>query len=533
MLFSPVSNTYPRGGVAMDLSYEALRANFDHLNGGFGNSGKGLPVMELLFLLRYWRRTGTKEALQMVETTLRGMRQGAIYDQVGFGFHHECAQADWQAPSLRKELEDQAWMALLYVEAFQATGREEFAATANELFTYVTCDLSTPEGLLLTADGGPEMGDGRFYEWTYDQILAALGPDQATLFLQVFAPDETQDKTTTGNSDSWLPRMREPLEQTARRLHMDLAALEQRLRATCTELFVVREARRQPTRDERIEPGPNGLMLVALARGAQVLGDAGCREVACRIAELLLRRLRDDGKGLYARLTDGRAGGAGGLLDHAYVVWGLLELYETTFDVSFLEAAIEIDEVQSSRFWQPDLKAMTHTAMDRWKLVSLDSDPLGGALAQANAVTTLNLLRIGTITAEPRYEIRARECLDTFMPHLIRHPLRAAAMLVAEDFISGPTFEVVIASAGESGVDTEDMLRALRRPFLPNKVVLFRPDRPHEHPITEIAPFTEYQISMQGASTAYVCEGYQCTAPTTDIDTMLRQLDAGRPFHTI
>jgi len=518
----------------MDLSFEALRANFDKINGGFGSGSKGLPVMELLFLLRYWRRTGTPAALDMVETTLVRMRQGAIYDQVGFGFHHESNDPAWQTPTHRKELEDQAWMAMLYVEAFQATGREDFAATANELFTYVACDLSTPEGLLVAADGtGPGTGEGRFYEWTYDQVLAALGPDQASLFLRVYAPDDDPEAYASGSTQSWLPSMREPLEQTARRLHMDPAALQQRLRATCTELFVVREGRRQPARDERIEPGPNGLMLAAMARGAQVLGDTGCKEVACRIAELLLRRLRDDSKGLFARLTDGRAGGTGGLLDHAYVVWGLLELYETTFDVAYLEAAIEIDQVQNQRFWQPDLKAMTHSAMDRWKLVSMDSDPLGGALAVANAVTALNLLRIGTITAEPHYEIRARECLDTFMPHLIRHPLKAAAMLVAEDFISGPTFEVVIASARETGGDTEDMLRALRRPFLPNKVVLFRPDRPHEHPITEIAPFTEFQISMQGASTAYVCEGYQCLAPTTDIETMLSQLEADRPLHRV
>ena len=415
------------GADVLDKGYRQLASRYDATNGGFLPEPKFPMPHHLMFLMRYWQRSGEPHALAMVENTLRAMRAGPLWDAHGFGFHRYAGKPDWSEPHYEKMLYDQAMLALAYLEAHQATGKAEYAKTARDIFTYVLRDLRAANGAFFAAQDADE----RYY----------TAKDRAKL--------------------------------------------------------------RPPGRDEKILSDWNGLMIAALAYGAVVLDEPKYADAAKRAAEVVVARPR--------RFLD----------DHAFLVWGLLNLYEATFDVRWLQSAIAIESDTIARF-RGDGGHFYVTASDAEALLVRPRETGDGAIPSGNSVQLLNLIRLARITADAKYEKYANELLRAVGDEVSLAPSTATHLLSGLSFALGPSFEIVLA-----GDDVRAMRRAVFASFAPNKVVIHRPLG--ESPaIVAIAPYTKEQQSISRKATAYVCTNYACKLPTTD-EKKVRALIVQRP----
>ncbi|MEW6250886.1 MAG: thioredoxin domain-containing protein [Planctomycetota bacterium] len=519
-------------GPALDAAtlttgYRQLADRFDAARGGFGAAPKFPTPHNLTFLLRYWRRTGDANALKMVEQTLRAMRAGGMYDHVGFGFHRYSTDAEWLVPHFEKMLYDQALLIVAYIEAFQATQDAEFAQTAREILTYVLRDMTAPEGAFYSAEDADSEGvEGKFYLWTADELHRALGEDDANLVgraLSVKAGGNFTNPHTPPRTNI-LYRSKTAAE-LARELGIEEAELARRLEAARRELFAVREQRVHPHKDDKILTDWNGLMIAALAKAARALDEPKYAAAAQRSADFVLERLRDSHGRLLKRFRDGEAGLPAHLDDYAFLVWGLLELYEANFEVRNLQAALDLNKEMLRHYWDETASGLFFTADDGEALLARTKEVYDGALPSGNSVAMLNLLRLARITGDSELETKAAAIGQAFSADLSRAPAGHTQLLGALDFALGPSFEIVIAG-DPARDDTREMLRTLRGVFLPNAVVLLRPDG--DAGITRIAEFTQSQTAVDGKATAYVCVNQACQAPTTDRRELAKQLTPRR-----
>jgi uncharacterized protein YyaL (SSP411 family) len=516
--------------AALHAAFDQLRDNFDERHGGFGLAPKFPTPHDLYFLLRYGRRAGDGRAREMAEATLRAMRRGGIYDHVGFGFHRYATDAAWRVPHFEKMLYDQALLAAAYVEAYQATGDEDYARTAREIFAYVLRDMTSPEGAFYAAeDAESEGAEGKFYLWTEAEIRETLTAEEADLIVDVFGVEAAGNFAEPGEEPSganvlYMPRP--PAEVAAER---GLAEEELRLglEAARAKLFRARAARVRPRRDDKILADWNGLMVAALGRGARALGEPAYAEAAARAADFVLARMADGEGRLYHRYRDGEAAVPAFLDDYAFLTWGMLELYETTFEARWLKAALKLARTTEELFRDEAAGGLFFAPADAAGLIIRKKEIYDGAVPSGNAVATLNLLRLARLTGEPSWEENAAATRRAFSGAVIRAPASHTFMMTALDFALGPSHEVVVVGEPEAE-DTRAMLGALGRAFLPRAVVAFKPAGEANPEIVELAEYTRELAQVNGRATAYVCEDFSCRAPTNDVGKALAALGVER-----
>ena len=507
--------------------FEELLGRFDEEFGGFGSAPKFPTPHQLSFLLHWWKRSGDGRALDMVERTLQAMRRGGIYDQVGFGFHRYSTDREWKVPHFEKMLYDQALLLLAYLECAQATGDRFYAAVAREIATYVMRDLSGPEGAFLCAEDADSEGEeGKFYVWSATELEALLGEDDAVLLAEVYGVEERGNWIDPGHGGltgtNILHVAGEPAE-SALRLGLDPAALARRLDVARVKLLEAREHRVRPHRDDKVLTSWNGLMIAAMARAAQVLGEPLYAAAAAAAAGFVRDRLtRSDGR-LLARWRDGEAAHLAYLDDYAFLAWGYLELYEATFESEFLAAAKRLVDAMNERFADEREGGYFFTGDDGEALLARAKEIYDGASPSGNSVAALVLLKLSRLTGEMAHEARAERLIRAFAGSVERHPSAHAQLLMAVDFALGPSREVVIA-AERGDARLLELLAVVRRSFTPNKVVLLRPADGDGGELRALAPHIATQTARGGAPTAYVCEQFVCQEPVTDPKALLRLL---------
>jgi len=511
----------------LDSAYAQLKSSFDSKRGGFGRAPKFPTPHRYTFLLRQWRRSGDARALNMVEKTLTEMRRGGMYDHVGFGFHRYSTDAEWLVPHFEKMLYDQALLAIAYTETYQATGKEEYADTVREIFTYVLRDMTAPEGGFYSAEDADSEGEeGKFYVWTEAELKSVLGDREARLYTRVHNTSSRGNWAEGREHRTSILHTTRTMNENAKREKISVSELRTRLDAAREKLFAVREKRVHPYKDDKVLTDWNGLMIAALAKGARVLDEPRYAEAAEKSAAFFLNRMRHEDGRLIHRYRQGEAGLPAQQEDYAFLVWGLLELYETTFKTEYLETALELTDLMLKHYWDKVNGGFYLSADDGEKLLVRPKTIYDGAIPSGNSVAALNLLRLGRITGRSDLEIKSEEVMKAFGGDVRQNPSAHTQLLNAVDFGVGPSYEVVIAGT-EGAVDTQSMLSVLRASFIPNKVVLFRPDGESAPAITRLAEFTENQTSLGGKATAYVCLDYACKAPTTDIRAMMKSLGNG------
>jgi len=514
--------------ATLELTYEQLAKRFDGQHAGFSSAPKFPTPHNLFFLLRYWKRGGNEAALDMVKKTLQAMRRGGIYDHVGFGFHRYSTDSQWLVPHFEKMLYDQAMLAMAYTEAYQATGKEDYGKTAREIFTYVLRDMTVPEGGFCSAeDADSEREEGKFYLWTQEEVRQALGNEEADFTAQVFNIEKDgnfTEQATRRKSGVNILHLRKPLEKIASDLNLSQQDLQAHLEVIRPKLFAYREKRVHPMKDDKILTDWNGLMIAALAKGAQAFDEPEYAEAACRAADFILGNMRKADGRLWHRYRDGQAGVEANLDDYAFLVWGLIELYEAIFDARHLGVALELTGDMVRHFWDKDGGGLYLVPDDGESLFVRKKEIYDGAMPSGNSMAMLNLLRLGRMTANSDLEEKAAKIGRAFSRSVKQSPSAHTQLMVALDFGIGPCYEVVIAGNAKAE-DTKAMVKALRTRFLPNKVVLLNPSEQKSPEIAQLAEFTKNQSSIGGKATAYVCLNYNCKLPTTDINKMLELLN--------
>ena len=507
---------------------EFFEQAYDSDYGGFGQAPKFPTPHQLSFLLRRYHHTQNHQTLAMVEKTLIRMRQGGIYDQLGFGFHRYSTDAQWLVPHFEKMLYDQALLIMAYTETYQSTDNGFYANVAEEIISYVLRDMTSSEGGFFSAEDADSEGiEGKFYLWTPQQIQNILGEKEAALFANIFNVKKGgnfEDPNPGHNIDQNILHLKKPLSQISEELAMSEAQLRRRLEAGRLKLFNARENRIHPFKDDKILTDWNGLMIAALAKAGSVLGNRTYTTAATKAAEFILQNLADPSGRLLKRYREGKAGLPAHLDDYAFMVWGLLELYQASFEVNHLKAAIDLNQQMLSRFWDEQNGGLYMTADDSEKLLVRSKVIYDGAIPSGNSVAVFNLLRLGHMTGNTEYFTKAEQIIKFFSAEIAVHPAGHSQLMVAMEFALNPNYEVVIVGAPQSK-DTMTMLAALRKPFLPEKVVLFRPiDKHAAKDIATIAPYTLSMAAKDGQATAYVCQEFACKLPTTRIDQMLENL---------
>jgi uncharacterized protein YyaL (SSP411 family) len=503
------------GKDVLDDAYEKLVLKFDEKNGGFGGAPKFPTPHTLLYLLRYWNRTKEKTALSMVEKTLRALRLGGIFDQLGYGFHRYSTDSKWLVPHFEKMLYDQALLTLAYAEGYQATGAGKFKVSCSEIIEYVLRDLMSSEGGFYAAEDADSEGEeGKFYLWSEDEIRELLPPEDADLAIRIFGVEASGNfaeaiRKRTGEN---ILHFNKPLQTLASESNLTIDNLISRLGRIRNLMFKARENRVHPSKDDKILVDWNGLMIAALARASCVFDKPKYLHAAVKAADFILDKMRYENGKLWHRYAKGETAIEGFLDDYAFFVWGLLEVYEACFEEKYLYAAADLNKTMISLFWDNENGGFYFTMKGRENVVPRRKEAYDGALPSGNSVALLNLLRLSLLNGDSSYKTLSGKIIEVFSEEVKRDPTAYTFMLLGVDFAFGSSYSVtLVGDSHEEGI--VNTLRVLRSYFIPNMVVSVR--RP-----SKVLGFER----IGGKVTAYICRDQTCVPPTNNIHKMLEIL---------
>jgi len=502
------------GVDALRQAFVELAGAFDREHAGFGSAPKFPTPHRLLFLLRYWKRTGVPQAREMVERTLDALRDGGIFDQVGHGFHRYSTDREWLLPHFEKMLYDQAVLMLAYAESVEAGSHPGRAAAIREIAGYVQRDLTSPEGAFYSAEDADSEGEeGRFYVWTLDEVRDVLASETADAVVAAWGIEEAgnyRDEATGRATGLNIPHVTGvPVA--------DVTLLEKGRKA----LFERRETRVRPLLDDKVLTDWNGLMIAALARAGRVLDDPALVEAARRSAGFIHRTMWRNGNLLH-RYREGDAALDSNLDDYAFLAWGEIELHQATLEAIHLGRAIHLTDAMVDRFLDPVRGGFFFSPEGRDDLIVRRKEVYDGATPSGNSVALYNLIRLARLTGRTDYERLASEASAAFSRQVASQPSAFTFFLSAMDMAIGPSQELVIVGEPASE-DTRQLLAAGREDYHPNRVVLLRPPGAAGAEIVKLAPFLEGFDLRDGRAVAYLCSGFACERPVSDPDE-LREL---------
>ena len=529
--------------TTLDSAYQQIARSYDSRQGGFGGAPKFPRPVTLNFLFRVYARnradTKSKEALQMCLFTLRKMAAGGIHDHLGGGFHRYAVDGHWHVPHFEKMLYDQAQLAIAYLEAFQITREPIFESVARDILDYVRRDMTAPGGGFFSAedadsiaaasDGSThahETSEGAFYVWSKAEIDSALGSDSDVFdFRYGVLPEGNAPAGSDPQGEFRRKNIlieRHTVVETAKQFHKSEDEVRQALQRSRTELFALRVKRPRPHLDDKIITAWNGLMISAFARAAQILDDPDNLEAGTRAATFARDHLYDRARKVLARSYREGRGIEGFADDYAFLIQGLLDLYEASFDVSWLQLAIELQETQDRLFLDEKRGGYFGSAGQDSSILLRMKEDNDSAEPAASSIAALNLLRLAQIRNEGAWRERADKAIAAFTPQISHFPSAMPQMLVALDCSLNTPRQIVIAGK-RNARDTRAILAEVYRHFLPNTIVLLADGGEGQKFLEENLEALTDMAPLKGKATAYVCENFACQAPVNTADA-LREL---------
>jgi uncharacterized protein YyaL (SSP411 family) len=531
----------------LDDTFSSIHTSFDAVDGGFGSAPKFPRPVVLTFLLRDYARTGRQPALDMTLRTLDAMARGGIHDQLGGGFHRYATDAAWRVPHFEKMLYDQAQLAVAYAEAYQITKDDAYAAVARDILDYTLRDMRSPDGGFYSAEGADSAiaggtgapVEGAFYVWTVAELRHTLGGERADLFgfrygMQPAGNFSAQEGARTppaaGPSKSALDAANvlygaHTIAQTARQFHQPESKVASELSEARRILHEARAKRPRPLLDDKVLVAWNGLMLSALARSAAIFNDARYLAAARDAAQFVRVHLYDEAANrLTRRFRRGSADIDGMLEDYAFLIQGLLDLYEASFDVQWLSWAIRLQDQQDRLFWDAAGGGYFSTSAGRPDILVRVKDDYDGAEPAPNSIAAMNLLRLWQITDLKQWRDQADAVFGALAVRLKRSGSALPQLASALDFGLSTPKQIVIAGDPD-GPDTRALVDLVRDRFMPNKIVLLVDGGANQDALAKWLPFLGTMPRLNGRATIYVCQNYACRLPTSDPQTAAALLD--------
>lgn len=528
------------GKEALAKCLTQLAQSFDDELGGFGGAPKFPRPVALNFLFRVAAREGAdsrdgKAALGMALVTLRKMADGGMHDHLGGGFHRYSVDKFWHVPHFEKMLYDQAQLAVSYLDAFQVTHDPAYEKVARDILDYVRRDMTDPQGGFYSAEdadsliehGKSEHSEGAFYVWSKEEIVRVLGEDAAAVFNRIYgveadgnAPEGSDPQGEFTGKNVLIQRM--VLSDASKFFKKSEDELTAMLAESRRKLLEVRSKRPRPHLDDKIITAWNGLMISAFARAAQVLDDPKYLEAAQRSAKFISEHLYSKDAMLLRNYRQGASDVKGFAEDYAYMIQGLLDLYEADFDIGHLQWAFELQVRMNQLFSDPEHGGYFSVTKDAPNILLRMKEDYDGAEPSPNSIAARNLLRLAQIKNAPEFDALARQTLGAFADQLSRAPTTLPQMLVALDASLAKPRQIVIAGPRDDA-GTRALLREVHRHFIPNKILLLADGATGQQWLGERLEFLKGVAPIEGKSAAFVCEDFVCQLPTTDA-AKLREL---------
>ena len=509
----------------LDRAAHGLLRSHDRDEGGFGGAPKFPQPMVLDFLLQYQHQSGDQVALEAVVLTLTKMAHGGMYDQLGGGFHRYSTDDHWLVPHFEKMLYDNAQLARTYLHAWQVTGEPEFRRVVEETLDYVLREMTSPAGgFYSTQDADSEGREGKFFLWTPSEVAELLEAEEARLFSAYYDITEHGNFPEGGPGANILHIQRD-LNDVARELGVAPDRLAQTIARGKEVLFAAREQRVKPGRDEKVLAEWNGLMVHAFAEAGTALGRADYIAAAEKAAEFILERMATTGEDgtlrLFRTYKDGRAHLNAYLEDYAAVALGLLGLYETTFNLRWLEAAAALAQTILDLFSDVESDGFFQTTSDHEKLVARRKDFIDSAVPSGNSLAAELFLRLGAFMGGPDFVRHATGVMQLMAEAMGAQPGAFGRLIGALDRYLNPGLEIAIVGDPDAA-DTRALLAEVWSRYLPNRVLALRV--PGDDIAHALVPLLADRGQIDGRATAYVCRNYTCRLPVTDPAALVEQL---------
>jgi uncharacterized protein YyaL (SSP411 family) len=500
----------------LSKAFEAFENQFDSANGGFGMAPKFPSSMVLSFLLRYWKKKSSQEALSMVEFTLEKMANGGIYDHLGGGFHRYSVDDRWIIPHFEKMLYDNALLSRTYFEAYQAVRKKRYCHVAEEILNYILREMTSPEGgFYSTQDADSEGEEGKAYVWTRDQIKEILGKEKGTPFCAYYGVSP-QGNFEKGTSVLYLAST---LEKISELYGIPVPELEQVLQEGRKKLLVEREKRIRPGRDEKILTSWNGLTLSSFIDGYKVTGNETYLHIAKKTAHFILREMRKGGH-LMRAFHQGKSKIKGYSEDYAFFIQALIDLYEATFELDWLKEADDLNQRMIGEFWDEKNGGFFFTGKGGESLITRSKNPYDHAIPSSNSVALFNLIRLGYLTGEGSLKQKAEQILHLFHDFLSEHPSGFPHMLSGLSFFFDPEEIGIIGSKNDHR--TKSMIQEVYRVYRPNKILSLKD--PKETIKGNWFPFLKDQNS-EGIPKAFICKNFVCLPPAKNEEELRKILE--------
>ncbi len=487
--------------AALDDGYAAMVSSFDQEHGGFGGAPKFPLPLTSSFLLRYHYRTGKGLALRSVTKTLDEMMAGGIHDHVGGGFHRYSTDKVWLVPHFEKMLYDNALIARVFTEAYQVTGKEEYANVVEDTVGWLMTEMRDEGGGFYSAqDADTREGEGFYYTWTPAEVEEVLGREDASEFCRLYGV------TSSGNFEG----------RSILHMKSQYPVNSAEAKRWASKLYAVRVKRPSPATDDKILTSWNGLAISALAYAGAAMSRPQYVKAAAEAAEFVLSKCAKDGR-LLRRFAGGEAKLEGTLEDYAFFIHGLLELFEATSEPRWLREAIRL------------AKVMVDDLEDREKggfFLTVDAQPArlkeghDGVTPSGNSAAMVDLVRLAELTGDGEIRKAAERALRFFSPDIEQQPSGHANMLVALDLLLNGVKEVVVTSRTSAGAAA--LLAEVRRPFLPDKVVVAATEENYG----ELSGLTTLLEGRKAGAKAraYVCQNFTCKLPADSVEALRAQL---------
>ena len=491
--------------------YNQLLKSFDIKYGGFSPAPKFPTPHKLMFLLRYYKMYDETNALEMVETTLGSMYRGGLFDHIGYGFSRYSTDDKYLVPHFEKMLYDNALLVIAYLEAYEITKNPLYKDISIKSLEYVLRELTSNEGGFYCAqDADSEGEEGKYYVFTPDEIKIILGEEDGNYFNEYY--DITDEGNFEGKS---IPNLIKNSNYNKKDEKIDVLA---------QNILDYRNERYSLHKDDKILTSWNGLMIAALSKAYKVLEDEKYLEYAKKAIDFIYNNLVDSKGRLFARYREKEAKHKAILDDYAFLTYGLIELYESSYETLYLKKAIDLTEAMIDLFFDEKNAGFFLYGKDSEKLIARPKELFDGAIPSGNSVAAYNLIRLARITGKSLFEEISKDVLDYIAGSIISEEINHSFFLIASSFALNKTKELICVIKDES--EKEKIKDTLSDMQAFNLTVIIKNEE-NSSELEELIPYTKDYTLKDNKATYYLCEGNSCFPPTNNLNEILAK------FHKI
>lgn len=478
---------------------------FQEKYGGFNSAPKFPTPHNLFFLLRYWKYSNSQKALDMVTKTLDSMYKGGIFDHVGLGFSRYSTDEKWLVPHFEKMLYDNALLTLAYTEAYAATAKALYKEVAEKTISYILRDMKHENGGFFSAEDADSEGvEGKFYVWDYKEIIKELGKEYGEIYCKYYGITE-KGNFEGKNIPNLIYTNIEEIENNK--------DLKDSLEDLNKKLYIKRENRIHPYKDDKILTAWNGLMIAALAYAGRIFDNSMYIQEAKEAVDFIYENLfREDGR-LLARFREGDSAYLAYSEDYAFLIKGLIELYQATFEADYLKKAVELNNDMFKYFWDKDEGGFFLYGEDSEELIWRPKEVYDGAIPSSNSVAALNMLRLGSITGNLDLIDKSRKIFRTFAAKVKDVPVGHAYFMMAVLFDNIGTKEIVVAGDRRNG-EVTNFIKEINKTFSPFTTIVLNDNSTI---LKEIIPSIIDKALVNGKPAVYICENFSCQKPITNL----------------